>query len=232
MNLFINLIQLKVHYRPLIDNTKGQKMLNSLFTLFALLIVAVPHYSRAQLNAGPSTSACSPTSCSPACGSSCTYYTCVGPSTTLNITQVSPSIPAYKEASANCQAIITNKYLASIPSTLAGFNITNVPTTITLSSHACQAHTRIGKTIWSVGSFGSCSTTCSGDSGTRTRSVTCPSGPASSCCASKPSNTTSCSGTVNSNCPSSGSICVGSSFIGTAPNGCGYCNVSGSKVCP
>lgn len=194
-----------------------------------LLVLYIPTPGSTQLFVGSSgATACGPTSCTPTCGSFCTYYTCVGPSTGVNLKVVDGSNPAFKSASNNCQGITKNEYLNKIPKVINGTSVKKVPVTISLSSYACQSHRKYGPKLWSTGSYGGCSATCSGTYGVRTRSVTCSSPP---CCAVKPGSTISCSGSDGPSCPPASSICAGDTYSASASNGCGYCNISGTKTC-
>lgn len=84
---------------------------------------------------------CAPSSCTPQCGSSCTYYTCTRSKTmTLNLEALPADIQAPADA---CQFSYPGK-VVSLPAQLGSVTLSRLPASPVLPYKACESQTLTG----------------------------------------------------------------------------------------
>lgn len=128
---------------------------------------------------------CSPTTCTPACGSSCTYYTCTQASShsfSVNQLPFSDSEPA--DACAH-----TVQTANAIPFSVDGVSKTSLPVSVNHNYTVCEAKTNVGAAcvanINCAGTWGACTGAC-GTTGSKIFTVTTPSSGTGAACPTSP----------------------------------------------
>lgn len=181
---------------------------------------------------------CLPSSCLPACNSSCTYYTCSqAASHIFNVNQL-PLMPGVDTEPINACAhsTVTSN---SLSFTVNGIEKYTIPTSVTHNYTVCQAHTNVGAlcaTTCVAGAVNNSPIACdAGFTGTKftTSTTSCPSGPYGPPSTSTSAyNTSGCSATP---VPAMPVTCTAGSFNNPAvlcPNGFGTMFTTTTTSCP
>lgn len=165
------------------------KIFPSSFFILMLLVV-FPCLQDQRVSAITLTS-CSPSACTAACNSSCTWYSCdrVNPGDSISTIPVTFSHPT--ETRPICDNPHQSFSVTTLPFTdHGGVTQHTLPITVDDSYDICTTHvtTRGYDGTWNTGGWSACSAACG--PGTQTRSVTCSNG----CCnpATQPASSQSC----------------------------------------